>query len=349
MTKSAAVIGAGIGGLATALALHRAGWKVSVRERWPEVVGVGTALGLWPEAQQALISLGLRATVDEQTIPYRDALIRTPAGRTLTALPLARIERTGGAPVRMIARPTLVEALRTALPPGLISTSSPVADPEELRADHDLVVGADGFRSVVRSAYFPGSDVRYLGFVAMRGVTGHEQQGPYGEVWGRGIIAGVTPMEPGRTNWYCALRLPAGTRLDLDELRERLAGWPEPIGAALAATDPDTLLRHDVYDLDHPLRSYVHGNVALIGDAAHVMAPTLGQGACQALIDAAALADCLADDRPVADALVTYDRARRRPTQRLARASRLFGRVMLASGMGGVRNAAIRASAPFAG
>ncbi|TQS42459.1 FAD-dependent monooxygenase [Cryptosporangium phraense] len=311
--RTAAVVGAGIGGLAAAIALRNRGWDVTVLERWPQIVDLGTAIGLWPDAQRALGRLGVGDQIQAVGVPYRTAHVRTPKGRRIAPLPLERIERSGGAPVLMVPRTTLIRTLANALPAKTIHTGITVDRPTDL--PHDLIVAADGYRSTIRTAVAPQTRTRYLGFVAIRGVVDGEF-GPYGEVWGRGILVGVTPVERGRTNFYVALRAPQHTRPTLDDLRERLAHYPEPIPTVLGlATD---VLRHDVHDLAPALRTYVHRNVALLGDAAHAMAPSLGQGACQALIDA----DCLATN-----GLENYDELRRRPTQRLARASRLLSRI----------------------
>ncbi|MFG1928557.1 FAD-dependent monooxygenase [Cryptosporangium sp. NPDC048952] len=312
---TAAVVGAGIGGLATTIALRREGWDVTVLERWPRIVDLGTAIGLWPDAQRALDRLGVGDRIRAVGIPYTSGLVRTKSGRMIAALPLRRIEKRGGAPVLMVPRTTLIRTLADAVPADIVRTGVTVDDPEALRREYDLVVGADGYRSAVRAAYFPEVRTRYLGITAIRGVVDGEF-GPTGEVWGRGALVGVTPVERGRTNWYTALRAPAHTRLTIADLREKFAGYPDPIPALLDKADD--LLRHDVHDLAPKPRSYVHGNVVLVGDAAHAMAPSLGQGACQALVDA----DCLATH-----GLENYDRLRRRTTQRLARGSRALSRL----------------------
>jgi 2-polyprenyl-6-methoxyphenol hydroxylase-like FAD-dependent oxidoreductase len=354
MTRSAAVVGAGVGGLSAALGLARAGWSVTVLERWPEVVGTGAALGLWPEAQSALGELGLGPQLDAVAVPYLGAELRDPAGRRLVRLPLARIRRRTGRDVVLTSRVTLMRLLLDAGTAAgvVVRTGTEITDPEGLAADTGVVVGADGLRSAVRAAYFPGATApRDAGFTAWRGSVAGET-GVYGETWGAGRIFGLTPMEPGRTNWYAAVRgaqprADAGTALR--DLRAGYAGWASPVPDVLAATDPAGLLQHRVFDLAPGLPSYVSGNAVLLGDAAHAMTPMLGQGACQAVVDGVALARALSTAEDVATGLQAYDAQRRKVTQRLVSASARAARVSLASRHLGARDALLRAAAPLVG
>jgi 2-polyprenyl-6-methoxyphenol hydroxylase-like FAD-dependent oxidoreductase len=101
-------------------------------------------------------------------------------------------------------------------------------------------------------------------------------------------------------------------------------------------------MRHDLYDVHPPLPSYVVGRTALVGDAAHAMTPDLGRGACEALIDAVTLVRCLDSTQDVPVALRAYDRARRRPTQRLQAMAYRVGRLAHARRLTGLRDAAVR-------
>ncbi|MGW0392731.1 FAD-dependent oxidoreductase [Streptomyces sp. NPDC003042] len=327
-TGEAVVVGAGVGGLATAVGLLRAGWAVTVLERRAAPERYGTAFGIHPTAQSALDRLGLGPALRARAVPYRGARIRRPDGTVLASLPLERIERKAGRPELLISRPHLLDALLTELDRlggAAISYGQPLTDPRAL--DADLVVGADGIHSAVRTAHFTaGSGVRALGTVAWIGIAGFET-GTYGETWGKGRFFGMTPVEPGRTNWYATV--PEATTAE--ELRAAFADWHDPIPRVLAATDPATWIRYEMRHLHPALPTFVTGGrIALVGDAAHAMTPNLGQGACTALLDAEALTRTVAAHgrSGLPAALRAYDGERRRSAQRVALASRTLHRFM---------------------
>ncbi|MEU9147952.1 NAD(P)/FAD-dependent oxidoreductase [Streptomyces sp. NPDC048349] len=333
---NAVVVGAGVGGLATAIGLRRAGWTVTVLEGRTALERYGTAFGIHPTAQSALERLGLGEVLRAHAVPYREAGIRRPDGRVLAALPLGRIERKAGRPELLISRPRLIDALLAGLDGAggaQLVYGQRLTDPAALEAD--LVVGADGINSAVRAAHFGRSSrPRTTGSVAWIGIAGFET-GVYGETWGEGRFFGMTPVEPGRTNWYATVPdAPTAPGANAaDALRAAFAGWHDPIPRVLAETDPATWIRYEMRHLHPALPSFVaSGRVALVGDAAHAMTPNLGQGACTALLDAEALTRAVATAGPDAlpAALRAYDAERRRSAQRVALGSRTLHRFVTA-------------------
>ena len=328
MTRTVAVVGGGIGGLAAAIGLQSQGWDVTVFERAVGLPETGTGLGIWPEALRALDRLGLGERARAEGVEQGDGVISRPDGSRIASISVSRVRRRTGEGVYLLRRPVLLRLLADGLLPGTVRFGCAVTEVDELRRTYDVVVGADGIRSGVRTRTFGGRyGLRYAGGVVWRG-SADVEVARAGETWGRGRKFGVTPQGGGSTNFYGVLYGPsriASGEVDVAELRRLFEGWHDPVPAVLAAVDEGGVLRHELNYLDPPLPSYVAGNVVLVGDAAHAMTPDLGQGACQALIDGTALAECLGDEAEVAAGLAAYDRARRRPSQRVAAMARRVG------------------------
>jgi 2-polyprenyl-6-methoxyphenol hydroxylase-like FAD-dependent oxidoreductase len=235
----------------------------------------------------------------------------------------------------MVHRADLLDVLRAHVPEAALRPGVEVRavrpDGVVLHADGevrgDLVVGADGIRSVTRRSVWPDAPApRYAGYTTWRMIAPPMDVGQGIEAWGRGERFGYAPLPDGRVYCYAMLDAPeAGAGGGLTDLRRRFAGWHHPIPALLDSVAERALLQHDTYELPD-LGGYVRGRVALLGDAAHAMTPNLGQGAGQALEDAVVLAATVAESG-VPDGLAAYDRARRPRTQMIVRRSRRIGKV----------------------
>ncbi|MEV3970876.1 FAD-dependent monooxygenase [Streptomyces sp. NPDC050698] len=348
MTQSerVVVIGGGIGGLTAAVALHQRGLHVTVLERAPSLEPVGAAISLAPNALRALDVIGLGDEIRDLAAWSGDGGLRTPRGRWLSRSSSDAAAARFGGPLVLLPRATLIERLAALLPAGAVRTGTaagladsggPGRAARVTTADGDLeadlVVGADGVRSAVRGALFPGHPGSvYSGFTTWRVLTrvpgvrfaSHE-------TWGRGRIWGTHPLKDGRVYAYGAALAPAGGRAPDDERSEllrRFGDWHDPIPAVLAATRPEDVLRHDVHHIAEPLPAHHHGRVALLGDAAHAMPPNLGQGGNQAIEDALVLAHHCDD-------LAAYTAARLPRTTAIVRQAVRVARLSLMSGRTG--------------
>lgn len=339
------VVGGGIGGMAAAIALHRGGHDVEVWERAADIGEVGSGLTLWPNGLRALDAIGVGAQVRSRAMADTEGGIRDRSGRWLTRTDTGKLADRYG-PVVAVHRADLFDILRTALGDDRLRLGRAVTGVDienrwsagdAVRVLHsggaetaDLVIGADGLRSVVRTVVCPHArPPRYAGYTAWRMITAPRPElREGGQIWGRGEIFGIVPLADHRVYMFGAVNAAEGERgLDGEfaEVQRRFGAWPDPVPRLLAAVSPESVMRHDIYDLPD-LPTFVHGPVALLGDAAHAMTPNMGQGANLALEDAATLAALLAG-RGVDDALRAYDALRRPRTRALAHRSRRIGRV----------------------
>jgi 2-polyprenyl-6-methoxyphenol hydroxylase-like FAD-dependent oxidoreductase len=344
MDGSAVVVGGGIGGLAAAIGLRRIGWEVTVVERARVLADVGAGISLHANGIRALDVLGVGEAVRAAGRPQYTGGTRAPGGGWLARMDGAVLERELGTPIVGIPRAVLHHLLRESLPPECLVIGAEVmsvdcSDPGRVRVpvkegllDADLVVAADGVDSRLRGQLFPGHPGPvYSGSTVLRAVTEHlvPLRTDFELTWGRGAEFGHIAFTDGRAEWHAVLNSPPGTRHAdaLAAMRRRFGGWHDPIPALLDATRPDAVLHHDIRELATPLPAFTAGRIALLGDAAHAMTPNLGQGACQALEDAATLAAALSTEPTVESALTRYDAVRRPRSQSVARAARQAGRM----------------------
>ncbi|BCW36527.1 monooxygenase [Arthrobacter sp. StoSoilA2] len=323
--KKVEIVGGGIAGLALAGTLDPSQFHVTVHEQRTGLPAVGTTLAMWPEAQKALASLGILDAVRENSPTITGGALRSAAG-----MPWLSVE---GQNLVGVARHTLLRLLDSAVPPTVQKRNGKV---DEVPGDAYLVVAADGVHSMVRrSVWGQGCAATLTPYLAVRGVIAEEPGSEtIGEYWGRGDLFGIGPSSGG-TNWYASFRSGMGPeRIDVGEAlavaRRRYAGHSQSIQHVLQAAMPETTLAQRIWTTP-PLRRYSRDNVVLIGDAAHAMAPNLGRGACESLIDAVALGT-LVNTLPLDQALAAYNRQRVLRTQQYRIGSSLMMRVALAEG-----------------
>jgi len=331
------VIGAGIGGLAAALTLRRAGFEVQVFEQASELREVGAGIQISPNAARILQRLGLEQPMRRMGVRPRATVIRRwDDGRVLARQPLAdACERDFGAPYYHFHRAELLDVLSAAVPAGVVHLDhrcvglTQRGDHVEVHfhsgatADADVVVGADGIHSTVRNGIMGPESPRFSGHVAYRGLVPATRVAHLGievgaSVWwgpdhhfvhyfvGEGARylnwVALTPGEWRVESWTA--------RGEVADALKEFEGWHPQVRAIIGAVE--TTNRWALYDRA-PLPRWTVGRVTLMGDAAHPMLPYMAQGAVQSIEDAAVLAKCLqgADAHDVGAALVRYEQTRK--------------------------------------
>lgn len=334
------IIGGGIGGLTTAIALQRRNIEVEVFEKAPVLREVGAGISLWPNAMKALRKLGLGDALAPFSHANSESALRTSTGAILSRTPAGIWEQRFGGGIVVFHRAELLDALARTVGPaalhldhactGLDADAGGVtvrfANGSTVRGD--ALIGADGLHSAVRAALGQRTPPRYSGYTAWRGIPTfpHDKLLP-GETWGRGKRFGIVPVQGGRVYWFATANAPESGSASLPQSPlELFRGWHDPIEALIRATPESTILRNPIYDRD-PIGEWGKGRVTLLGDAAHPMTPNLGQGACQAIEDALELAAALAisPNQSIEQSLRTYESRRSNRTKSVVLASRRIG------------------------
>jgi FAD-dependent urate hydroxylase len=341
------VVGGGVGGLTTALALARAGVDVEVHEKFTHIQERATGFTLWSFAIRELLDLGLD---DPERIgqPIEFTEIHNQDGKLIEEMPVGEVSRQLGAPSCDVRRPDMQRALIELIGEERVKMGSEVVGVEQRdgsaevvladggRSGGDLVIACDGVHSVVRDHVAADPQLRYSGYASWGGLLDgfeHARFGPgrHVEIWARGSKAGVADVGGGWARWYVTHRAPAGSRVgpvDKDAIYEHINGWYELIHAAVDAAPTETIVQTEAWDLE-PLETWVRGRVVLLGDSAHATTPFASMGACMTIQDSAVLAHEVLSGAPLDDALRTYQEGRKARDEAVVAKSRKMGKLAM--------------------
>ncbi len=343
MSRTALIVGAGIGGLSAGLALRQAGWNIRVFERASSPRELGFGVGLAPNAIAALRELGVADVVLARSFEPRRGEVRRLDGTVLkrAAIPPGAL----GGPMVLALRPALHGALLEAVGLGAIALESD-ATGFTLTDDHvtlqmangvlvsgDVLVGADGVGSVIRRTLHPGEPPPLSSrIVAVRGAV-HGALRHLGDCdgvyyLGRGVESMLVRASDTGIYWFLSLAqelIPAGLRNPAEILALMSPQFDATFRAVTSATAD--LRCDELVDRD-PIPFWGNGVVTLLGDAAHPVLPHTGQGAAQAIVDAVTLGKVLSGDADIPRALRLYERERRGKTATLLAQGRRTARIM---------------------
>jgi 2-polyprenyl-6-methoxyphenol hydroxylase-like FAD-dependent oxidoreductase len=343
MTR-ALVIGAGVGGLATTVALREKEIDVRLFERGDAVRGfAGSGLTIWTNALSALENIGLAERVAHQGEVIERQEIRTGPHFRPQTVEVGRLGRLAGRPGVGVRREDLLRVLHEAcagIPlrfgARLISVEQDEDGVTAVFADGsrehgDVLIGADGLRSAVRTTVFTDGPPVPLGHMIWRGISeaspGYPESTTLMLLGAAGARSVSWPVGRGRVCWSVSLNgAPARTPLQEHAAVHRMllnlvADLPGPLAPVIEATPAECVMRTDLHG--HRSMAWRSGRVAVVGDASHAMPTVYGQGACQALEDAVELAGSLAESGAVEAGLRRYEQ-RRAPRMGWLR-ERVFG------------------------
>jgi len=361
---TALIVGAGIGGLAAGIALRRAGWEVRVFERAAEPREVGFGVGMAPNAMAALHELGVADAIVAHGVIPTSAEIRRTDGKVLRRfagqLDPSRVSNMPRVVLRSVLHGALLQALRSHHVSVEGNRAAVRFEQDDARvrllfadgpsADGEILVGADGVGSTIRAQLHPDEPpAAPSGFFAIRGLSrALDRMNGLQAIWylGPGLESGVVQAGRNEIYWFLSLfadDAKAGPPDVASVLRRCTANFDAQFHAVTGATAPGDL-RIDELLARKPIDRWGTGRVTILGDAAHPMLPHTGQGAAQALEDAAGLGRAMVSGGDHVTALRRYEDVRAPSTRRVVNMGPHIARMTTtrSSLVGWLRNAAIR-------
>lgn len=368
------IAGGGIGGLSAALSLAQSGFDVEVFEQAPEFGEVGAGIQLSPNATRVLHHLGLAEGLEACAfLPERTEFRSWRTGGLISTSPLGEsVRESYGFPYYHVHRGDLLAVLVAAarsVPRIRLHTSARVEGFEQdasgvritaAGAQHtgDVLVGADGIHSAVRTGLFGREAATYTGNVAWRALVPVTRL-PEGLIppaatfwWGPGGHFVCYYVRRGALVNCVCVREKEGweveswtERGEYTELKDDFAGWNDTVQALIDNADPDALYKWALHDRP-PMPRWGSGAVTLLGDACHPMLPFMAQGAAMAIEDGAVLAACLRQTSDAPAALSRYENLRKSRTAGVQRDSRRNARAFHMRGIQAwLRNRVVRRAA----
>ncbi len=339
----AIIVGGGIGGLATAIALDKIGFDYIVLEQSPQISEVGASILIWNNGTHCLNELGVEDKFWEKAISIDEVSVQNHQGKILTKLNFSNSQEQFKISASTIHRADLINILLQPIPSEKIFLNSKIQSfledskgvtvklnsNKELRGD--LLIGADGIHSIIRKGLMDNRTLRYAGYTCWRGLLTIDHESLPDT---RTAVLGMGPKSMYGSSWLknkqfywfaTALSQPNPSKeLKLNSLKKAFSIWPQSIREIINQTPVSSIIRNDIYDLP-PIKNWGKGFCTLLGDAAHATTPNLAQGGCMALEDAVELAHSLFKYSNKQQALRAFERKRYSRTANIVRDSKFFG------------------------
>jgi 2-polyprenyl-6-methoxyphenol hydroxylase-like FAD-dependent oxidoreductase len=323
------IIGGGIGGLTTAIALQQKSFSVKIYEAAPAIREVGAGLWVAANAINIFERLGIADEIKKAGNQLESSMLADHNGKPMSKVDFKKIINSYGNGTTTIHRAKLQAILMSHVEKGSIEIGKRLKKIENTEgsikvhfedgtsSESDILIGADGIHSQVREHLFGNITLRYSNQTCWRGIAKMRLDDTKNgaELWGTkgGLRSSYAQINDEEIYWYITKKEKEGTKIAPSEVKKYLldlvSEFQSEIQKVIENTDNQSIIQNDLSDLT-PLNSWHKGNIVLIGDAAHASTPNLGQGACQAIEDAYVLADCLASTPSVSEAFLRYEKIR---------------------------------------
>lgn len=321
------IIGAGIAGLTTAIALEKIGIKATIFESTRTIKAVGAGLVLAGNAIKAFQRLGIADEVIKLGLLLPSFTIYDQKGKSISKIDSKVINEQYGVGNFTIHRAELHKFLLSKIDSDSIHTNKQAVHIENTDNSvivtfqdgsihqTDVLILADGIHSKIRKQLLPGTEPRYSGYTCWRAVIDNSNLNltETSETWSTVGRFGIVPLADNKIYWFACINAPQNDntirQFKVAELQNHFKSFHEPIPSILQHTKDESLIWNDIIDLK-PINQYAFDKVVIIGDAGHAMTPNMGQGACQAIEDAVILADELNSNSDVKIAFKQFEKRR---------------------------------------
>ncbi len=336
------IIGAGIGGLTTAIALEQKGFQIRIFEQAEKIKPVGAGIILANNAMQVYEKLGLRKVIEEHGNPITSMNITKANLKPFSKIDLSYFERKHHVKNIAIHRGTLQQILIDNLKSTKINLNHKLINVVENTNKYSLkfengenirssiLIGADGLRSKVRQSLFPNSNIRNANQICWRGVIDYSLPLKYrnelNEAWGKSDRFGFVQIAENKVYWYALKSFKKDKKeLSVNNIENYFDKYDSVIQNIISSTKKENINTSEISDLE--LTNIWHKeHVCLIGDSAHATTPNMGQGACQAIEDAFVLSECL-DTYETNKAFEEFQKLRLLKAHQVVKASWLIGKM----------------------
>ncbi|MCM3454513.1 FAD-dependent oxidoreductase [Heyndrickxia oleronia] len=340
------IVGGGIAGLATAIALQKDGYHVKVLERSTELKVVGAGLGLGANAWKGLTRLGITNDLERNCHLIKRTKFLDQKGNLISEMDIEHLNRKYGVAYFTVHRADLQKVLFQHLLPNTIEFGKRLVDFDQnetgvtVRLEDgntmkgEALIAADGIHSIVRKKSFPNIKPRYSGYTCWRAVVKPPQElivpGEFTETWGSKGRFGIVPLTNNQIYWFACLNAPFQSKdmsaFTTNELYHIFQDYHFPVPELIKWTENEKLIWNDIIDLK-PTNRFAMDKILLIGDAAHATTPNIGQGAGQAIEDAIILSKILKDKNCKKEAFSEFENLRIPKTKKITNLSWRIGKV----------------------